>query len=357
MANLDQVSGGRSNHFNLLRMLAATAVLVSHSYVLCTGNPLDEPLYRVLWTFNLGRLAVLLFFAISGFLITKSFDTRSSVVEFATARVLRIFPGLVVTLTFCAFVVGPVCTTLPLSQYFHGHVWGYFFGGLSLVWFKFTLPGVFTHNPFPAPVNASLWTLYYEALCYVGVVVLGSIGALRPSRFVWFLLAYGSVYTAVRIHFGHPGVVVSYTDLTLAFVVGMALYVYRRHVFVNGIIFAVVIALLVLLRHTPLRREGIILVVAYGAFWAAYLNVPLLLRYNKLGDYSYGTYIFAFPLQQMLANFWHGIAPWQMFAVAFPATLVLATLSWYFIEGPALRRRHAIGKALNLWVESRMKAA
>ncbi len=156
-------SRGRSNNFDSLRFLAAVAVLVSHSFAMAYGTrPGVQPL--TIFSRNqtdLGSVAVLVFFVISGYLITRSFDRSPQPLQFLEARVLRIFPGLFLTLVLAAALLGPTVTTFPLGDYFrNSNTAQYIFGGVSLIWLQYDLPGVFLANPTPGVVNGSLWTLY-----------------------------------------------------------------------------------------------------------------------------------------------------------------------------------------------------
>lgn len=346
---LGDVSRGRNNNLNFLRMAAAICVLISHSYALSTGNPGLEPLASVM-PLTLGGVSVLLFFAISGFLIAKSYETRRSLTEFATARVLRIYPGLFVALVFCAFVVGPVCTALPLSQYFGRHVLTFVPDELTLVRMRDGLPGVFLNNPYPVAINGSLWTLYYEVACYIFVVLAGLAGMLRTRRFAWCLLVYVGIYAIVRIKYGFTGSIGSYLDLTLPFALGMGLYVYRARIVLSAAVFGAFLLATVLLRHTTCYREAIVLTVVYGTFWLGFVGWSPLHAYNRLGDYSYGTYIFAWPIQQTVAHFLPGINGPRIIALALPVTLLLAVISWHFIEHPILSRRHTVAEALEIQI-------
>lgn len=106
----------RDNHSNLLRMIAATAVLVSHAYPIALGKGVPEPLSSAL-NISLGTVAVLTFFSISGYFISKRFHEGGNSLEFWTARVLRIYPALLAVLLVTIFVIGPACTTESLWAY------------------------------------------------------------------------------------------------------------------------------------------------------------------------------------------------------------------------------------------------
>ena len=177
-ARLEDRLRRRGNNFDVLRLLAASLVLFSHSYAL-TDNA--EPFAEISgWTF--GEVGVVMFFAMSGFLIAKSWSDRPQLVPFAVKRALRILPALVVAVSVTVFVIGPLFTTLPLSSYFSDPVtWLYLVRCSLLITFFGTLPGVFEDNPYPDAVNGSLWTLPVEACCYAMAAMLGTLGLLRRS--------------------------------------------------------------------------------------------------------------------------------------------------------------------------------
>ena len=108
----------RSNNFDTLRLVAAGSVIFSHAFLLSQGRQDNEPL--VLLTGGqsvLGVVGVFVFFVISGFLVTQSFETTGSPLRFLAKRALRIYPGLAACILLCAFVLGPLVTSLPLGAY------------------------------------------------------------------------------------------------------------------------------------------------------------------------------------------------------------------------------------------------
>src|SRR3954463_2752853 len=109
----------RHNNFDLLRLLAALSVIFSHAFLLAENSQDHDPL--MLLTGGqaiLGLAGVFVFFTISGYLITQSFETTASPLIFLAKRALRIFPGLILCLLVCVFVIGPLITKLPLPEYF-----------------------------------------------------------------------------------------------------------------------------------------------------------------------------------------------------------------------------------------------
>jgi peptidoglycan/LPS O-acetylase OafA/YrhL len=175
---LGQRARGRDNNFNLVRLLAAGCVLVSHSWPL-SGTP-GEPFERFAG-FSLGHFGVDIFFVVSGFLVTGSLFARRTLGAFVRARALRIFPALTVNAFGTALVIGPLVTALPLAAYFTSPLtWAYaVLNSTTWPWgVVWSLPGVFRGLPAGDAVNGALWSLPWELTMYAMLVVLGAL-ALR----------------------------------------------------------------------------------------------------------------------------------------------------------------------------------
>ncbi len=337
MVWLGAAAQGRDNNLNLIRMLAATAVLVSHAWPMTFGPGVLEPMER-LAGHSLGRLSVYVFFAISGFLIAASFTRSSSQGRFVLARVLRLMPGLFVSLVLVGLVLGPLVTRLPVADYLsQPGPWTSILRNLTLVFPQYTLPGVFADNPYPS-VQGSIWTLVHEVICYGLVFVAGLFGALRPG---WPMLVLLGLYGAGWAMTGltdlpvHPKIMLLQT-LSLPYVAGMAAWVWRDRIPLSfwGI---VVLALAWLaVRQTAVAYPALIGLLFYATFWLAYVPQGWLRGYNRLGDFSYGMYIYAFPIQGLVVWLFGPTTPAAHIALAFPLTLLLAILSWHLVEQPAL---------------------
>ena len=342
IASLDN---GHDNNFNLIRMLAAAAVLVSHSYPLAAGMGTPEPLQEALGI-TLGTLAVLIFFSVSGYFVSASLARSRSLLDFVVARVLRIYPALLVVLLATVLAIGPAVTTLWKSEYFtRPETWSYLANNLTLKDPQWALPGVFVAAPFPQSINGSLWTLFYEVSCYALLAVAGLLGLTRSrGRFALLLIAYLAAYAAYKATALHAPDSLGFQTTTffkfsLAFVVGMACHGLREKLPLSPWLAAAGVILAYLGHGSPLQYEALVLCTGYLTFCAGFARQPLLLRYNRLGDYSYGAYITAFPVQQLCVHFVPGISPLQLMAIALPITLGLAVLSWHAIEKPALGLR------------------
>jgi peptidoglycan/LPS O-acetylase OafA/YrhL len=342
MKSLNELDKGRNNNFDLLRLFAATLVILSHSYLI-TGNFQSEPFIRLFGFIHLGAVGVGIFFTISGYLILKSLYRHKTIGQFVWARSLRIFPGLFIASLFCAFIIGPISTNLPLLEYFKKGETFEFIWRLSLLHnFKDMLPGVFINNPFPSRVNGPIWTLPAEILLYSEVVILGVVIVFFKKQFKLLLRLLPLIILLILFFFkkSYPYWYMQYIikDWGLMFNCGMMFYWLRNKIKISLYILAGMLILLIVMIF--LKFTFIIYVfygtLIYGVFTFAYHPKLYLEKYKNWGDFSYGLYIYAFPIQQVLTSNLKILNPIIHFLMAFTITLPLAALSWYYIEKPML---------------------
>lgn len=334
---LGDVAVGRDNNLNLIRMLAAAAVLVSHAWPIALGPEAEQPL-QASTGYTLGTLAVFAFFAISGFLITASYDRSATRRQFLLARTTRLFPGLIVSVLIVALVMGPMCTSLPLAVYVADpEVYSFILRNATLAWPQYTLPGVFETNPYPT-VEGSIWTLVHEVACYIGVFALGLTGILIRLNWMAALFAvYLGVWLAVPASgIDLPGRAESFRILSLPFAVGIAMYLWRDRIVLSPWIAAALVVLAALMRGGPLQGPATVTALTYSLFWLAYVPAGALRHYNRIGDYSYGIYIYAFPVQGLMVWLWGPMSPVGNILLALPATLAISVWSWHVVEKPSL---------------------
>ncbi len=333
----------RANNFDVLRLLAAWFVLFSHSYPI-SGLKTGDPFSRTVGIDTFGGVGVAIFFVLSGYLVTLSWQRSSSVGSFLWKRARRIYPGLIVCVLLCTMLMGPLLTPLDLATYFtHSQTTDYL-RTASALGIHYALPAVFLNNPLPNAVNGSLWSLPYEIRCYCALVVIG----LLPFALRWKVLLVAAVLAGMMLlrdatppasPFDHRfGLDYYMVRLGLFFAVGASYACWSDHLkplWWAGLIAA---CLTWLLPDSALRNLLWVL-----SFSTLALGVALDLAWmpklpEKMGDWSYGLYLYAFPLQQVLALF----AVQQTFG--FIGYVVLSTicgltaagLSWYLIERPAL---------------------
>ncbi len=331
---LQEYLEGPTNNLDFLRFAAATGVIFSHAFPLGEGpKGRSEPLTDFTHgQVTLGIVCVALFLVISGVLITRSWERSRDAQKFIRARVLRIFPGLAVSLVLTSFVLGAAFTTHPLHAYFTSpSTYTFILRNLTLVEPQWMLPGVFESNVYVGAVNGSLWTLKYEVGFYLLVLGLGLTKLLRKELALagWCLTAGLSL-----LHIGRLGL---WPELGLYFGGGLAFYLWRDRVRMSPWIALACVGMLV---ATAMTGTGLRLALgSCGAYLVLYLAFlpSRLAHFGRHGDFSYGIYIYAFPVQQAVTALVGGpMVWWWNAALAFPLILVLGVLSWHFVERVAL---------------------
>lgn len=326
---------GGANNFDALRLAAAALVIVSHAFPLSSGSNLAEPLQRLSGgQMTLGHLAVLVFFVVSGFLITRSFERRPTLVDFARNRALRLLPALVCMVALMTFALGPLFTRLPLREYFTDGRFASYWLNVTLVATRYSLPGVFEANPFPNAVNGVLWTLRYEALFYAVTAALGGFGLLRGR----VLLALVAVALAVPWLGDVPGD--RYLRMFRFYGAGSALCLYRDTIPLDGRLAGAALAACALATWLGGLEEAFVAAGAYLVVYMAFAPWLPLAGAGRFGDFSYGLYIYGFPAQQAVAALLGPGHGWLAnLALGFPPALLLSVLSWHGVEKRALRRK------------------
>lgn len=333
----------RDNAFDSIRLFAASAVIISHSFALTTGSDLTEPLFRLTQgQATIGLSAVGIFFIVSGVLISMSFDRSKTAARFALNRALRLFPGLWVCILLTVFVLGPMLTVLSLTDYLtSGQTWGFL--GAFVFWpFSSGMGGVFPDHPYAYAVNGSLWTLKYEVACYIGGAILLSTGRWRRAL---VLLAWAvSMIGTILLEDPHQqsGLLYHVAQLLWLFRfygAGMLCYLYRDRIPLHTGYGCLAALGVVLAMATPFFTEALALGGAYFVLVLAFHAPSWFKRLTRKGDMSYGVYIYAFPIQQALVPFSLSLSLPALtnMALAFPIILGLAWLSWHYVEAPALR--------------------
>jgi peptidoglycan/LPS O-acetylase OafA/YrhL len=339
-----EVTGGRPTGFDYLRISLAIAITAWHTLLISYG--LDGVIWG--WTGSLRPVTYILvpsFFALSGFLVAGSL-LRNDIVSFLTLRALRIVPALFCEIIISAFIIGPLFTELPLHVYFASpQLWVYLQNIIGLV--HFDLPGVFTHDNVSF-VNRQLWTIPYEFECYVAISVLAVCGIVRRTwLFVWFFaLATVAIFLilAVRSHFPPLASLPSAKLCILSFLAGVLLFLARDRIPYNRTL--CLVALVTSWITLDYTESGY-----FSALPLAYLTVWLGLQNPRkpavmAADYSYGVYLYGFPLQQVAYEL--GFRSWYAnllagLALAFAA----AYLSWTLVESRVLNRRKQILALVN----------
>ena len=347
---LSEYTSNRDNNFNLLRFMAALFVLYTHAFSLTTGQSSSEPL-RVLLGMSLGDIAVDIFFITSGFLITSSYLNRGNMVAFAWARILRIYPGLIAAVLFCVFVVGLWFTSLSASEYLtHPQTYKYLIKNITLLGgVEHYLPGVFTDLPWKGVVNGSLWTLPFELKMYIILAIILFI-TLCIEKYIKLFSLKNVLLIAALLSIGlHIINVIDpflygnrerFIRLFSMFFVGAAFYVWKDYVVLSYKWFMLAVVLFLL---SMLSKNFFIVIYSitlpYIIFYVAYVPSGFIRKFNTFGDYSYGMYIYAFPVLQLLVALDPHISVLAIILYSFIMTLILSIVSWHFIEKKFLKMK------------------
>lgn len=328
-----------NNNFDLVRLIAALLVIFSHSFYIFKSE-YAEPVEPVLHE-TAGILAVYIFFFLSGIFITGSFDNKSHL-AFVWQRIFRIWPALILCTLLTVFLPGLLLTTLPAKAYLSDIGTWKFLGSNILLYNvnSHRLPGLFLSNNYGSAVNGSLWTLPYEVGCYCFIFILGLAGGLKDRR---VLVAIFTVIIVIILlgKGGYAGFLSM--PWTLFFLMGSLAYLYR------GIL--------------PIDyRPGVLLILlsylSYGFAWfppVFYLTLfyntmvagssSLFKRVKLPGDYSYGMYLFGFPVQQTIACLYPELGAYNSLLLVLPIVLTCAILSWHFVEYPLIKYARKLSAA------------
>jgi peptidoglycan/LPS O-acetylase OafA/YrhL len=338
-----QAAKNRPAGFDYLRIVLAAGVIVWHSFPLSYGNDAVSSAPPLLG--ETIRIILPMFFSLSGYLIAASL-LRTSLFTFFGHRIIRIVPALFVEVLLSAFLLGPIVTEFHLADYFSGRTfYTYFFNIVGYI--HYTLPGVFLKNPVPAIVNGQLWTVPFELWCYVAI---GVLAALRIVRNRWFYLAtlivvqvaiakidIAAITDATPLNFGVPGNV-----MVVCFLAGVAFQLFADIVPWNRGLFLLSCAVGAALLLYPYGRFFCAVPLAYATVYLGLLN-PKKVWLVRSGDYSYGMYLFGFPVQQAFAYLGEWTHNWVLnLAVALLCSWAVAYVSWHCIEYPALQERHRL---------------
>lgn len=344
---LGAVFDPRNNALNAWRLTLATGVILWHSWPL-TGHQVPNR-----WVEQLGsQVFVDAFFAVSGFLITRSWVRRPVVRDYAAARALRILPGLWVCVLITAFIFAPASVLIQ-----HGSVSALWASGAPVAYavnnclmnvvFYVGIDGTPRDVPWPHVWNGSLWTLVFEAGCYIAV---GAIGVAGLLKYRWTIPAAFLLTLAATAVFGFPSFGMSTIPQMIArfavmFAAGAVIYQYRDRLPARWSLVALCIGLVLLAGLLPNYRVLAALPLAYLVITSgALLKHP---RLNLRNDLSYGVYIYAFPVQQLLVILGLGAwGPFPVFVLATLVTLPLAAASWFIVEKRALALKRRKSYAL-----------
>lgn len=341
----------RETNFDLLRLVAASCVLLGHSLLFLRPSWLEA--HPSSWWAQIALDAVDIFFVISGYLVVRSWLRDPHVARYLARRLLRLMPALLVLLPV-TLLAGALLTTLPPLTYLRQPgTWAYLLNGTLFARVD-QLSGVFLHNHYRIAVDQQLWTLPYEFACYLAVVVVAYAGMYLTGRRLRMIvvaislaalavLAIGQIGVGWSFHIGSAHVSLGFWGPDLGrlagfFIAGVLFSRWERAIPLRPAPAAICAAVFLLSSQIvwlfPISAVSLVYAVMYFAKGAP----PVLSCVTRHGDFSYGIYIYGFFIQQMLAAALEGIrSPMLLFIISWPCTLLVAMASWHLVEKRALR--------------------
>ena len=346
--------------FDVLRILLALAIFYGHTKWAAGESGMAMP--RVLdeaagqgvqaldeWlgaTRPLKLALVPMFFALSGYLVTGSAMRIRATSTFLAHRALRIFPALAVEVALSALVLGPTLTTAPLADYFTSPLLFRYFGNVvGHVFFR--LPGLFENNPVPYVVNTGLWTLPAEFYCYLITAALMAIGLIYNKRVYTILALIG--FAGLMIAHALTGLSTPHGPfpthmIVLYFLAGVLFYHWQDRIPANPWLCLAAIPFAYLLLISEKTIYLAVPAIVYGTLFFGLIPIPKI-KILASGDYSYGVYLYGFPIAQSLVAIFPNLFirhfP-SLFVAAFLCTIGFAALSWHVIEKHALKQKRRL---------------
>jgi peptidoglycan/LPS O-acetylase OafA/YrhL len=334
-----------NNNFDLIRLVAALLVIFGHSFSVFMKNGHEEPISLFIKSEYSGSIAVYIFFFLSGIFITSSFINSTTLVRFLLMRFFRLWPALIVCILLTVFIIGPICTNIPLAEYFKStQTWKYLIKNLTMLPdSEMKLSGVFDKNHFTEGVNASLWTLPTEIKCYFLIFVFGCIGLLKKSYgpVLIFLMVLFVYFTRdfYRIHYLTLSIYVRHIAFFMA---GGAAYSLRKYIIIDYRIAIAFLVLCVAFYNTAFFLAAFYITLCYLILYCGMSGVAKKIRMP--GDYSYGLYLYGFLVQQTVAYFWPSLNCYTSLLIVLPMSFLVAVFSWHVVEGPANKLARRLSK-------------
>jgi peptidoglycan/LPS O-acetylase OafA/YrhL len=334
----------QKNNFDFLRFLFAFIVVLAHIYEL-TKNQNILPSWEHIDSF----IPVAGFFIISGFLITNSYSRSKSLSDYFVKRAQRLLPGYLFVVVICSLLFAFI-STLSVHDYFtSSSLYKYFAANsIFLNFLQPCLPGVFENNLMCA-VDGSFWTIKVEVSFYLVLPLLcyfinrtNKKGFVLTVFYILTLVYNYLLYRYFQVHV-NPGLYFTLShqlpSLMPYFIAGMALHYYFDEIFHRKVFF-VLIAIPVFLveyylDYQVLRPIALSIIVFYLSYGFKWFN-----NFGRFGDFSYGLYIFHFPVIQVFVyyNLFKNYNTVVAVTITILTSVALAILSWNFIEKRFLKR-------------------
>lgn len=338
-----------NNRFDFIRLIAAWLVLYSHAYIISASKEI-ELISKILKFDTAGGLAVGAFFSISGYLVFISLENSKSLKIFIIKRALRIYPALILSVLFSVFIIGLICTELPVKDYLENRKTLSYIKTITGFNIKYELPGVFENFP-EKSINGSLWSIALELRCYLVLVIIYLLPfSMRIKLWTMVmilssLLLFRPIEQQGDLSIKFIGLAYDFNKFGLMFTLGCLIASYRNHENFKYIKFIGLASFFILMIIANLEITKFTLVVYNYLIplifiWAGLYFTFLPKIPEKLGDISYGLYLFSFPIQQLLVFLELSYNVYIFIVLSTMITVVAAVISWRFLEKPFLSLKY-----------------
>lgn len=268
---------------------------------------------------------------------------RNNLESFLTLRVIRIFPALVVEVLVSALLIGTFVTTLTIGKYFsHPQFWSYFLNMFGDI--HYFLPGVFTDLP-NSYVNVQLWTVPFELYCYLILSALSLLGLHRRPLLMFAVVVVAILVTIIgqRITHTTPGMGrPAGFMLIFCFLFGVVLYFLKDKILYSPWLLIASVVIFVIVIYKPATFNLGALPITYATVYIGLTNRKIKL-FSLTADYSYGLYLYGYPIQQLVSYLLPAYRVWYVnFALTLVIAGTLAYVSWHFVESRVLGQRKVI---------------
>ena len=336
----------KNNNLDIFRVIAAFMVIYGHAYAILPTQGKSDFLRQLLGFDYSGSLAVKVFFFISGLLVTNSLLENRNVFQFIINRVFRIWPAFLLVLAISAFFLGPLLTQNSFQDYFSSPVvYDYFVRG-SIMDVRFYLPGVFQNNSFKA-VNGSIWTIPWEVKAYLFILATFILKILnfRIVALIFCLLIMFSPFLSESLNLTaiskNPAVYL----LWPCFAIGSIFSVYKKEISVNLTGVCLLWIVYYLFQSNTYNFYSFYLALFYSIVYISSLS--WFLKLKPRFDISYGVYLWGFPVQQILAQYFSDFGIFFNQIGSILVTSVIGLISWKFFENPAIKIGRNFGKSMS----------
>lgn len=338
----------KNNNFDFLRFLFAIFVVISHSYALSGGTEENTGISKLSnGQLSFSQLGLSGFFIISGYFIFQSLQRSKSILAYYKKRFLRLFPALVVVLFLSLILVAFVYTgKIPFFK--NKEMYTYIPYNLSLYGFQSSISGVFDTNAYHS-INGSLWTIRYEFSFYIALSFLFFIRNKKMIISYLLCFVFFVFYTVYNFYLS------KFAGASFINLLGL-------HILNLGTFFIAGSVLASLQLETTTKKKLFLFVVVSVFICSLYFNYYNLVKhivwpflvlligfipfncikdFARLGDASYGIYIYSFPIQQVLMWFFK-MNTYTLMLYSVLISITFGFLSWHLIEKKALKFKNRV---------------